>query len=606
MNKKYFNLELKSFKKETAWVLLGLFLIMSVAFAVRAYNFEDWLYFKMDQSRDALLIANALENGPAYLPLLGPRAGATELDSGYLRLGPAYYYMEYVAGILSGGNLPMSNAYPDFIFSILVIPLLYVFLRLYFSRFNSLLITAMYSFSFLIIQYSRFSWNPNALPFFFILAFYGLLKFFREKSFKKSLWWIALWSFGMAIGMQLHFFGFFSLLGTSGLMILWHWEIWKKESWKTYFSKTKLKAFAIFGGVALGMFLFISSPIIISDFFRGGENSKNFIQALSSKPEKKPLLNKINKNIGETFKYYCLLSTSECTTGEGLDKKNILPSTLVIVLMLIGLGYATFKLVKMKEQEKGRRDFLFLMVAWVTVFFILSIPVSFQIRPRFFIVVFAVPFILFGFLFKLLQEKFGKMGILLSFIFALGVIVWNTNGTLAWFEEQKLSQLGNADVKRTLILKTKDGVTLGQLQGVTDFMYSRHKQGAKLYYYVKPEHVAPIKFLLYQKKDKELQFGTIGKEAEAGAQFFAVIATGGESPESAYNDFARKFGVNYKVLGTAVFGQLTVFEVEMLDMKIEKPNMFFNRDKGSTDRVFWKDVFGLKEKAGIIELDGAE
>lgn len=592
----------RKLKKKTLWVMLGLFLLMSVSFALRTYNFEDWLYFKMDQARDALLINNALENGAGYLPLLGPRAGATEVD-GYLRLGPAYYYMQYVAGVLSGGNLPMSNAYPDLFFAIAVIPLLFVFLRLYFSRYNSFLITVMYAFSFLVIQYSRFSWNPNPLPFFFILAFYGLLRFFKEDDFKKSLWWIALWSFALGVGAQLHFFGFFSLLGISGLMILWYWEVWKKESWKKYFSKTKLKSFAIFGGLALSVFLFVSAPMIISDIYRDGENSRNFVQALGSKPEKKPLLSKVDKNVSESFKYYCLLSTSQCVSGDGFDEENVIPATLVIFLMLVGLGFAVFELLNLKDKDKNKKDFLFLIIAWMAVFFVLSIPVSFQIRPRFFIVVFAVPFVLFGFLLKLLQQKFGKKGLLLSLLFAVVIVFWNMKGTLAWFKEQQLSQQGDTKIKRTLILKTKDGVTLGQLQKAVDFMLERHKQGAKIYYYVKPEHVSPIKFLLGQKGGEDLRFSVIGKEAVVGAQFFAIIPTGTD-PESGYNDFSMKFGVKYNVLEVEKIGQITIFEVQMLDMKIKKTEELLvqNKTKSKSDRVFWRDVFDLGEKDEVVEI----
>lgn len=592
-------------KKRNTWVFLALFFIMAAAFALRTYNFEPWLYFKMDQSRDSLLITNALENGPGYLPLLGPRAGATEVDSGYLRLGPAYYYMQYVAGVLSGGNQPASNAYPDLFFSLAVIPLLYLFLRLYFSRFNSLLITAMYAFSFLIIQYSRFAWNPNPLPFFLILAFYGLLRFFEEENFKKALGWIGLWALGLGIGMQLHFFGFFSLLGVSGLMFLWQWKIWRKEFWQTLFERRRLKAAAAFGGVAVAAFLLIYSPVIISDIYRGGENSKNFVQALSSKAEKKPLMDKLEKNMEETIKYYCLLSTSECATGTWSDKKNLWPAVISFAVLLAGFWLVLWRLILEKEVHTLRKNFLFLIFAWISVFFVLSIPMAFQLRPRFYIVVFAVPFILFGLIFKFMQEKWGKIGLIASAVFALGIVAWNISGTLAWFEEQRLSQEGDAKVERTLILKTKDGVTLGQLQRAVDFMYARHKDGAKLYYYVKPEHVAPVKFLLYQKKDANLRFGTMVKEVEEGSQFFAIIPSGTD-PESDLNDFAQKFGNDYTVLAQEKVGQLTVFEAQMNALKLKKPDMFFNRDKGKSDRVFWKDVFNLEEKTGVIEIEGAE
>jgi hypothetical protein len=137
------------------WVILTVTVIILLSFFVRFYHFDEWLYFKMDQSRDALLIGNAIDHGPGYLPLLGARAGATELAHGFLRLGPAYYYFQYLSGKISGSTYPSVFAYPDLFFSLAVIPLLYVFLRLYFSQRNALLVTTMYAFSFLIIQYSR-------------------------------------------------------------------------------------------------------------------------------------------------------------------------------------------------------------------------------------------------------------------------------------------------------------------------------------------------------------------------------------------------------------------------------------------------------------------
>lgn len=585
-------------KKKLAAVFLSLIILLAIV--VRTYHFEEWLYFKMDQARDALMIGNALENGPQYLPLLGPRAGATEVDSGYLRLGPAYYYMQYLTGLLPGATLPESNAFPDLFFSIAVLPLLYVFLRLYFSRFNALLVTAMYAFSFLIIEYSRFAWNPNPLPFFAILSFYALIRFFAETNKKKAMLWIALWSFALSVGMQLHFFGFFSLIGISGLMILWRWQVWNLATLKKMFTKNRLKAFAAFASVAMGIFLLVNSPFIISDVMRKGENSKNFVQALTSKPKKEPLSEKVSQNVSETFKYYCLLTTSECYKGEGFDKRNVSTSSAVMILLAAGLGIAAWQLVGKKEKSPVRKDFLFLVLTWFSVFFILSIPVASQIRPRFYIVVFAVPFILIAFVMRALQAKFGRNGLIASAILAAVIIGWNVKGTLAWFQEQKLAQNDDAIVQRTLILKTKDGVTLGQLQRAVDYMYSKHRDGAALYYYIKPEHVAPVKFLLFQK-DHTLKFGTISKSAESDAQFFAITATGNE-----LEAYVEKFGNNFTVLDQQRMGQITVTQLDIRGLQPKKESMFFNRNTGSSDRVFWKDVFGIPDKPSAIMIDGAE
>ncbi|MDP1620197.1 MAG: phospholipid carrier-dependent glycosyltransferase, partial [bacterium] len=371
----------------------------------RTYEFNDWLYFKMDQSRDALLISKAVEKGPGYLPLLGARAGAVELDQGFLRLGPIFYYFQYAAGALFHSTEPYVYAYPDLLFSILAIPLLYLFARLYFSEKNSLLVTAMYAFSFIIIQYSRFAWNPNSLQFFLLLSFYGLLRFLGETQDARKKWWLAVWAVGITVGSQLHFFGFFSLLGISGLLIVTHFRLWKKANVLYFFQKNILKKIAVYVGILAVVFTIFYTPVIISDIRKGGENTNNFFEALTAKPVKKPLADKLGKSATENLKYYCLITTSRCYSS---NSKNDLPAILVTGLVLVSGLVLAVRGLRRKDGSVARKDFLSLLLIWVGVFTILTIPVSFQLRPRFFIVVFAIPFLFLGLVFEYLEEKFSR------------------------------------------------------------------------------------------------------------------------------------------------------------------------------------------------------
>jgi len=125
---------------------------------------SDWLFFKMDQARDAYLIKQTLENGLGWLPLLGPKAGGTHLN-----LGPAFYYFQYLAAFLFQSAHPAVLAYPDLLFSILSIPLFFLFLKKYFPRDWSMVLAGLYAVCFLGIEYSRFAWNPNSLVFFNLL-----------------------------------------------------------------------------------------------------------------------------------------------------------------------------------------------------------------------------------------------------------------------------------------------------------------------------------------------------------------------------------------------------------------------------------------------------
>ena len=469
-------------------VPLFFFIIIIASFLLRTYQFDDWLYFKMDQARDAFLIDNIVENGPGYMPLLGARAGATEVDQGFLRLGPIFYYFQYISTLIFNSSQPPVLAYPDLFFSIAAIILLFFFARLYFSRKYSLMITAMYAFSFIIIQYSRFAWNPNSLQFFLLLSFYGLLKFFREQNEKKKYLWLILWILGIVIGSQLHFFGFFGLVGISGLFVLFKMEFWKKEKIFSYFKKENIVQFSKYVAVVFFVFILLYMPVIISDIKEDGQNTKNFITALSSKPESKPFIEKISKNISENLNYYCLITTSQCY-GEENNKENFAMFLTTIILIS---GVIILLRALRKEKNDSRKDFLALLLIWISVYFILMIPVSFQLRPRFFIVVFAVPFILLGMIYEYLEEKIGyKKAVWTGIVVSSLIIAWNSYGTYAWFREQANSQKETVEIRRSLILKAKDGVLLWHLQSAADWMYAHHEKGKTLYYYVKAGACAP-------------------------------------------------------------------------------------------------------------------
>jgi len=578
------------------WVILALLVVLTGAIFVRTYHFDEWLYFKMDQSRDALMLSNAIINGPEYLPLLGPRVGAVKLEHGMLRLGPIYYYFQYLSGTIFDSTHPSVFAYPDLFFSLLTIPLLFLFLRLYFSPRLSLFITTMYAFSFLIIEYSRFAWNPNALQFFILLSFYGLLRFLNEERSRHKKWWIVLFVTGLTVGSQLHFFGFFSLLGISSLLILFHLRVWNKESVKKMFVKQSLKQFAVFFTIALGVFLVFYTPVIMSDVMKSGQNTHNFFEALGSKADKRPLIEKVKKDIKENLTYYCLLTTSECYTSD--LRKNAIPISATVFAMASGFFLALLRL--RKEKKSLARDFLILSIIWFGVFSILTLPVAFQLRPRFYIVVFAIPFIFLGFLYEFLEERFGRKALFVTTGITLAVLAVNIHGTAVWFDEQTRAQIDTVDTTRTLILKNKDGVTLGQLERATDWMYARHQVGSSLFYYVKPEHVRPIKFLFTSKNEKDFNFMTMKITAEPRAQYFAVTpAKNGIAPVT------KKFGHDLVILDQAQFGQLMVYEINFPKRQIFD-NYRFSRRGGSTDRIFWGDVLGMKKDANVPEVGGGE
>ena len=558
-------------------------IIIAVIF-VRTYHFHDWLYFKMDQARDSFLIANAIENGPQELPLLGPRAGATELEEGFLRLGPIFYYFQYISGVIFNSTSPDVLAYPDLFFSILALPLLYLFCRTYFKRNISLLVVLMYAFSFLVIQYSRFSWNPNALPFFTILTFLALLRTLNSKDEKTKKWWAILLATGLAIGSQLHFVGFFSLVGVSGLLILYHYRLWKKTEIKNIFEKHNFKRLAFYCGIFLAVFLFFYTPVIISDVMRGGENAKNFIMALGSKPTSQTFSQKVIENFSQQVEYYTLITTAYIYPKK-IDLKEALPIIFSIAIFIFGI-YLIIRNTR-KNSDLLKKDFLMLLLFWFGVFFILCIPLAFQIRPRFFLFTFAIPFLFLGLIFEFLEGQKIKYYKHIIALLTLIVLFSNISGTVAWFKEQSESQNKDIPIKRTLILKTKDGVTLGQLQGAADYIYANKRKGANVYFYVKPEHVRSIKYLFKLKNDPNFYYESMKINNDPNAEYFAIVPAGSETSK-----IENKFKEEVEILAHQNFGQISVYKVNFKNRQVS--NEFELEDDGGgseSSRVFWKDLF---------------
>jgi hypothetical protein len=181
---------------------------------------------------------------------------------------------------------------------------------------------------------------------------------------------------------------------------------------------------------------------------------------------------------------------------------------------------------------------------------------------------------------------------------ALAVLVANLSGTAAWFKEQAGSQVDDIPIKRTLILKTKDGVTLGQLQKAADYMLMRKKAEKLAYFYVKPEHIRPIKYILSQKKEADAIFETLVLNENPNAQYFAIIPSHSEPKET----LEKKYETAVEILSGEKCGQISVYEIDFPERVVSK-EFRYNKKYSPTDRIFWKDIFKLKQSSVEIEKD---
>ncbi|MFA5993940.1 MAG: glycosyltransferase family 39 protein, partial [Parcubacteria group bacterium] len=270
-----------------------IFIILGLTFALgaflRVYHFADWLHFELDQSRDAAVVDLALNQGIGNLPLLGPKAAGS-----FLRLGPIFYYFEYLSALVFG-HTPAGMTGLNGLFSVLAIPLFYVFVRRYFNVKIAMSLAALFATSLFLILYARFSWNPNGLPFFILLAMYSLLRA-ADDAEKRKGWWLVLGATAMTVATQLHFVAF---LGIPTIAILFLVIKRPHIQWRYWLA-------------AIAVILVLYAPMVVNELKTGGDNAKEFVKIFAKKSTAgdNTLIEKGIKNYTENSLGYFLMTTS--------------------------------------------------------------------------------------------------------------------------------------------------------------------------------------------------------------------------------------------------------------------------------------------------------
>lgn len=382
--------------KTRKWEVILLVVIVAIGIFLRTYHFSDWLLFEIDQSYDTRIVSEAVDNGIGNLPLLGPTAGGGRA----LRLGPAFYYMEYASATIFG-NTPTGHAMLILISSLIAIPLFYLFIRRYFTTSLSLALVTIFSMSVYLVLYGRFSWSPNILPFLILLSLYALLRSVSDREGNRDRWFLVATT-AIALTSQIHFNAFFTIPTITVIFLLYKRP---KFNWKTWI-------------IAVGIVTLIYSPMILSDISTHGENISFFLKKVSksgSSPTD-PFKNFVRKSIVDlqytASNYFFVNSGIDHINGGrikeyGFQNDENLPWRIfAVILFLVELFFLAKNILK--EKIKERKDFLvliFLSIAVPFAYFYSLISSNFQIYPRFFLPLAPVAIILFGILLEKLQSE---------------------------------------------------------------------------------------------------------------------------------------------------------------------------------------------------------
>jgi 4-amino-4-deoxy-L-arabinose transferase-like glycosyltransferase len=230
------------------------FILFLIGIFLRFYKIYDFVTFLGDQGRDVIIMRRILTF--EHFPAIGP---VTSIGNVYL--GPFYYYFMAPWLLLSGFN-PIGPAIGVAVFSSIFILVAYIAVRDLFNERIALIYTSLITFSAILIDFSRYSWNPNMLPIFAFLTYYLLIKAIKTG---KSLFYL-LTGMLLSFCIQLHYIAL-SLIPAAGLVLIIDYFMRRPEIKKTV-KNWVLIAFS---------FIFFSLPLVVFDLRHQFMNSKNFL-----------------------------------------------------------------------------------------------------------------------------------------------------------------------------------------------------------------------------------------------------------------------------------------------------------------------------------------
>ncbi len=206
--------------KKTKNILLIIILIIAVFF--RFYNLEDNFNFSYDQGRDHLRVNNMIDN-------LEVKIVGTETDIPGIFSGSLYYYMLIPGQIISNGS-PNASIYLLAFLNLLSIPLVYLITKeLFKSKITALIACFIATFSYFLVNYSRYLSNASLLPLTTAIFFYGLLLWIKEK---KNGFPLAILGWGLST--QADFFYIYLFVFILLIKVMYNPRIKKKELLKGF------------------------------------------------------------------------------------------------------------------------------------------------------------------------------------------------------------------------------------------------------------------------------------------------------------------------------------------------------------------------------------
>lgn len=349
---------------------------------LRFYRFNGFVTFLGDQGRDAIIVKRIISL--EHFPAIGPPTSI-----GQVYLGPFYYYF-ITPWLLFFRYQPIGLAFGVAFFSCLYLLINYFIVKELFDKRVALISTIFLSFSSILIDFSRFSWNPNLLPLFTLLTVYFVIK-----SLKTNKWYFfALSGAFLSFSIQLHYLSLFLI---PPIVILFTNELIVGFKQSNNEAMKQLKRYFI----SFMSFFFFSSPLIIFDLRHNFLNSKLFLALFQSSGTS--FLTKIN-SLFDSFYYLNLYSF------------NINLNKFFVYLLLSFLTIILFTLIKKRSNLK---TFIFIFLLTILGMSLYSGPKY----PHYFVILYPLYYIIISHFLVFPKESTWEK--YLTILFVIGFIFLN-------------------------------------------------------------------------------------------------------------------------------------------------------------------------------------
>ncbi|MEI7750061.1 MAG: glycosyltransferase family 39 protein [Candidatus Moraniibacteriota bacterium] len=537
-------------KKYVPLILLGLIILAGIF--LRTYHFAEWIRFNDDQARDATFVRGFL-SGRKDLPLLGPNASGTRF-----RLGPLFYYFQYASGKIFGGA-PDRLAYPDLFFSVLAIPMFFFFLRKFFSDRISGAVTALYGLSYYAIEYSRFAWNPNSLPFFTLLFLFALSELAEQNRKNKTVWAI-LAGIALGVGIQLH--TLFLLIAPFVLIAFCIVTLRKKpRAWKTTV-------------LLIVVATLLNIPQLSSEIRTGGANTGEFITGIIMESTPFRLLGEYAMVDGvcqvrnnamivsasggledcHLAGFRAQLATEEKALGT-FGRIIILSGLFIGIIFSVG-GYLLLLLRIRKETDAEKKRGLLLVSVYAITAFLIFIPFATEMTSRYFLVVEFVPFLFLALWFESAEKRSSRFGPIIIVIVTIILAFLNLRALSETFASYEGAHPERVTMPESVTVSEIRRIA-GYMQahaGVSDTIYVDDRSGdlfgmiKGLSYFLEPSGIT-IRVLNGNTRIKQ--------DTPVFSIDLAKIST---NEELTIERSSREQLVDYRITDNATFGRFTTFD----------------------------------------------